>query len=103
MERVAGVRSVVAMNEIAQRKLAERRRRIAAIRRSVAAAAVVTFALAWGVIGFDGSIGSRTTTTTSAASDQRAGVSATTDDDTEETDDTSIPATDTAPVVTSQS
>src|SRR3954447_6274125 len=100
--------SVAAMNEIAQRKLAERRRRIATIRQRVAAAALVTFALAWGVIVFDGSTGSTsgTTATTATSTSQQASVSvaATDDSSADETGSTDTSSsTDTTPMVTSQS
>src|SRR3954453_13836606 len=108
MELVADVRSVAAMNEIAQRKLAERRRRIATIRQRVAAASLPTFALGWGVIGFDGSTGSTSgsTTTSPTSTSQQASVSVATTDDSsdDETDSTatrSSPAP--PPMVTSQS
>src|SRR4051812_45622090 len=108
MEPVADVRSVAAMNEIAQRKLAERRRRIATIRQRVAAAALVPFALAGGVIGFDGSTGSTSgsTTTPPPSPSQQASVSvatpdASSDDETDSTDTSSSTAT--TPMVTSQS
>src|SRR4051812_34417152 len=100
--------SVAAMNEIAQRKLAERRRRIATIRQRVAPAALVTFALAWGVIGFDGSTGSTsgTTATTATSTSQQASVSvAATDDSSDDETDSTDPSSSTAPtpMVTSQS
>jgi hypothetical protein len=54
-------------------RLAARARRVARIRRRVVAATLAAFALAWGVIVFDGSMGATTlasttaTTTTSTA------------------------------------
>jgi hypothetical protein len=53
-------------------RLAARARRVALIRRRVVAGTLAAFALAWGVIVFDGSMGtttlaSTTTTTTSTA------------------------------------
>jgi hypothetical protein len=54
-------------------RLAARTRRVAQIRRRVVAATLAAFALAWGVIVFDGSMGATTlasttaTTTTSTA------------------------------------
>jgi hypothetical protein len=49
-------------------RLAARARRVALIRRRVVAATLAAFALAWGVIVFDGSMGATTlaSTTTSA-------------------------------------
>ena len=41
-------------------RLAVRARRVALLRRRVAAAALATFALAWGVIAFHGSLGAQT-------------------------------------------
>ena len=60
--------------EPARERLAARARRIALIRRRVIVATLATFALAWGVIAFDGSMGTTTTGstlsgTTSSASD----------------------------------
>jgi hypothetical protein len=53
---------------IAQEKLAARARRISALRRRVVAAVLVTFALAWGVVAFDGSMGAETTKVASTSS-----------------------------------
>jgi hypothetical protein len=53
--------------ESARERLAARARRIAVIRRRVLVATLATFALAWGVIAFDGSMGSTTTASTQAA------------------------------------
>ena len=60
--------------EPARERLAARARRIAMIRRRVIVATLATFALAWGVIAFDGSMGTTTSAstlggTTSSASD----------------------------------
>jgi len=60
--------------EPARERLAARARRIALIRRRVIVATLATFALAWGVIAFDGSMGTTTTGstlggTTSSSSD----------------------------------
>src|SRR4051794_3495591 len=48
-------------------RLAARARRVAAIRRRVLAATLAAFALAWGAIVYDGSMGATTATTTVAA------------------------------------
>jgi hypothetical protein len=53
--------------ESARERLAARARRMAVIRRRVLVATLATFALAWGVIAFDGSMGSTTTASTQAA------------------------------------
>jgi hypothetical protein len=53
--------------ESARERLAARARRMAVIRRRVLVATLATFALAWGVIAFDGSMGSTTTASTPAA------------------------------------
>ena len=50
--------------ESARERLAARARRIAMIRRRVIVATLATFALAWGVIAFDGSMGTTTTAST---------------------------------------
>lgn len=60
--------------ESARERLAGRARRIALIRRRVLVGTLATFALAWGVIAFDGSMGTTTTAstqggTTSSSSD----------------------------------
>jgi hypothetical protein len=61
--------------ESARERLAARARRMAMIRRRVIVGTLATFALAWGVIAFDGSMGTTTTTastqggTTSSSSD----------------------------------
>ena len=46
-------------------RLAARRRRASNLRRRVVAGALATFALAWGVIAYDGSMGAEATTTAS--------------------------------------
>ena len=46
--------------------LAARRRRIARIRRGVVAATLAAFALAWGVIAYDGPMGVATTSASSS-------------------------------------
>jgi hypothetical protein len=48
-------------------KLAARARRVARIRRRVAAATLAAFALAWGVIAWNGSMGASTAATAQAA------------------------------------
>jgi hypothetical protein len=55
------------LSESARERLAARARRMAVIRRRVLVATLATFALAWGVIAFDGSMGSTTTASTQAA------------------------------------
>jgi hypothetical protein len=56
-------------------RLAARARRIALIRRRVIAATLATFALAWGAIAWDGSMGATASTTaqTSASTDTASG------------------------------
>jgi hypothetical protein len=49
-------------------RLAERARRVTRIRRGVIAATLSAFVLAWGVIAYDGSMGSTTTASTAATS-----------------------------------
>jgi len=76
-------------------RLAARARRVARIRRTVVAATLSAFVLAWGVIVFDGSMG-----TTSVAATPTAAPSATdTPSDSSSSTDTSTPA----PLTTSQS
>ena len=66
---------------IAQEKLAARARRISALRRRVVAAVLVTFALAWGVVAFDGSMGAETTTVASTSTTAPETTSSTTPND----------------------
>ena len=65
-------------------RLAERARRISRIRRNVVAATLAAFALFWGVIVFDGSMGNTTVASTSTA---------TTSTDTSTSTDNSISST----------
>ena len=83
-------------------RLAERARRLSRIRRTVVAATLSAFALAWGVIVFDGPMG---TTTTVAATGSAGSAAAATSSGTASSGDTSSSSSDTAPpaVTTSQS
>jgi hypothetical protein len=83
-------------------RLAARARRIARLRRRVIAGTLASFALAWGVIAFDGPMGTsvKSTATTSAQSSSATAAGASTTDDSTP-DDAS--AADAAPVTTSQS
>jgi hypothetical protein len=60
---------------VGRARLAERARRIARIRRTVVAATLSAFVIAWGVIVFDGSMG--TTTLASARTATSSGTAAT--------------------------
>ena len=86
-------------------RLAARARRVSYLRRRVVAGTLASFALAWGVIAFNGPMGTsaKSTTAASTRSSTAAATSttdnATTDDST--TDDSS--SSDAAPVTTSQS
>jgi hypothetical protein len=86
---------------IGRARLAERARRVARIRRTVVAATLSAFVLAWGVIVFDGSMGS---TTFANSSSTTASPSATATPDTS-SDDLSSSSSDSspAPLTTSQS
>ena len=53
----------------ARARIAERARRVARIRRSIIAGTLAAFTLAWGIIAFDGSMGSSTASTASSGSD----------------------------------
>ena len=53
---------------LARERLAAKRRRVSNLRRRVVAGALATFALAWGVIAFNGSMGAEATTTSDTAS-----------------------------------
>jgi hypothetical protein len=76
-------------------RLAERARRVGRIRRAVVAATLSAFVLAWGVIVYDGSMG-----TTSAAGTTTP--AATSTPDTSSSDDSSS-SDSAAPLTTSQS
>jgi hypothetical protein len=86
---------------VGRARLAERARRVARIRRAVIAATLSAFVLAWGVIVFDGSMGSTTFANSSSTS---ASPSATAAPDTS-SDDLSSSSSDSspAPLTTSQS
>lgn len=79
-------------------RLAERARRVTRIRRGVIAAALSAFVLAWGVIAYDGSMGSTTTasTATSPSATSTPGSSSS-------SSDSSSSGTSPAPLTTSQS
>ena len=70
---------------MAHELLAARAARIRTIRHRVVAGTVAAFALAWGIVAFDGSMGAETTTTAQATS------ASTTTDTTASADDTSAP------------
>ena len=88
---------------VGRARLAERARRVARIRRAVIAATLSAFVLAWGVIVFDGSMGSSTFANTSSTT---AAPSATATPDTSSSSgDLSSSSSDSAPapLTTSQS
>jgi hypothetical protein len=69
--------------------LAARARRLTAIRRRIAAAVIASFALAWGVIAWDGAMGAETTTTAQVTTSATATPTASTDDGSSAPDDSS--------------
>src|SRR3982751_2081099 len=71
--------------ELARDKLRARAKRISRMRKRVVAASLAIFALAFGVIAFDGSMGTTTSTQTTAS----AATAATTNDSTASDDSTS--------------
>jgi hypothetical protein len=79
-------------------RLAERARRVARIRRSVIAATLSAFVLAWGVIVFDGSMGSQTVASTTASP-----AATSTPDPSSSSGDSSSSNNSPAPLTTSQS
>jgi hypothetical protein len=86
---------------LAQEKLAARARRIRTIRRRVVASVLAAFVLAWGIVAFDGSMGTNTTvasTTSTTSTDSTAS----TDSTTSSSSSSSSPD-DTAAMTTSQS
>jgi hypothetical protein len=89
-------------------RLAERARRVARIRRNVVAATLAAFAIAWGVIVLDGSMGatslaSTTTTTTSSSTTSSSASATATPSSSGSSSDTSSSAGPPAAVTTSQS
>ena len=62
---------------LARERLAARARRASNLRRRIVAGALASFALAWGVIAFDGSMGATADTTTSASTQAAAPATAT--------------------------
>jgi hypothetical protein len=88
-------------------RLAERARRVARIRRNIVAATLAAFAIAWGAIVLDGSMGATTlastaTTTTPSASATSSAASPTATA-TPSSSSTSSNTSSPAPVTTSQS
>ena len=89
---------------MAHELLAARAARIRRIRHRVVAGTVAAFALAWGIVAFDGSMGAETTTTAQATTPSTT--STTTTDTTTSADDTSAPdssSDDSSTLSTSQS
>jgi hypothetical protein len=84
---------------IAKTRLAARARRITMLRRRVAAGALTTFALPWGVVSFSGSLG--TTTPVTAAANVTAAAATTADHTTSVA--TGSTTSSSAPLTTSQS
>jgi hypothetical protein len=66
---------------MAHELLAARAARIRRIRQRVLAGTVAAFALAWGVVAFDGPMGAETTTTTAQASTTTSAAATTSADD----------------------
>ena len=71
--------------ERARRKLRARAERIARLRRRVAAVALTTFAVAFGAIAYDGSMGTATSSSTGAQAAATTTTSSTDDTTTSET------------------
>ena len=82
---------------LARERLAAKARRAAKLRRRVAAGALATFALAWGVVAFHGPMGAEATTTTTAST-----ATAATSTSTSTSTDNSTSSSDN-PVTTAQS
>jgi hypothetical protein len=82
---------------MAHELLAARAARIRKIRHRVVAGTVAAFALAWGVVAFDGSMGAETTTTAQATT------TTTTTTDTTATDSAPSTGDDSSTLSTSQS
>ena len=78
---------------LARERLAAKRRRASNLRRRVVAGALASFALAWGVIAFNGSMGSEATTTDTASTGTTTSnvtPSATTDESATTTEDDTV-------------
>ncbi len=85
-------------------RLAERARRVARIRRTVVAATLSAFVLAWGVIVFDGPMGSTPVASTSSSSGTTSSSSDGTSSSSSGSSSSSSSSTDSpAPLTTSQS
>jgi hypothetical protein len=78
---------------LGRERLAARARRISKLRRRVVAAAVASFALAWGVIAFAGPMGAPANTTTTASTQTSTSTPTATSDDSTSDDSTSAPVT----------
>ena len=89
----------------ARERIAARARRVARIRRSIIAGTVAAFALAWGVIAFDGSMGTSTASTASSGSESGSASAAasTVSPSVQDSGSDSSAAAQDGPVVTSQS
>ena len=82
-------------------RLAERARRVSRIRRGIVAATLSAFVLAWGVIVFDGSMG--TTSVASTSSPAATSTPSVSSSSSSSSDDTSSSSSSPAPLTTSQS
>jgi hypothetical protein len=81
---------------LAQEKLAARARRVRRIRQRVVASVLAAFVLAWGVVAFDGSMGTNPTvasTATTTSTDSTASADPTAPTDTSSPDDTAAMTT----------
>jgi hypothetical protein len=74
-------------------RVAERARRVARIRRTVVAATLSAFVLAWGVIVFDGSMGSTTVASTTTTPEATSTPSASPSSSSSSSDDSAAPLT----------
>ena len=74
---------------LARERLAAKRLHVANLRRRVIVGALATFVLAWGVIAFNGSMGTGTTSATTASAGTTAGTTEADDDSTWWADDDS--------------
>ena len=81
-------------------RLAARARRFSRLRRRVVAGTIASFALAWGVIAFNGPMGAPANSTVTASTASSTASTSTTTDSTSTADDSS---SDAAPVTTAQS
>lgn len=87
----------------AQELLAARARRVRLVRRRIVATALATFVLAWGVVAFDGPMGTTTTVASTSTAKTTSPTTSSSDSSTSSSDTTSSHDGSAAAMTTSQS